>query len=99
VAITFEVARAADQVHGHRVDQHVLVGDVGYSPRISCAISRHSRDEERMFALSTEVSFRRRWRARAKGVEEARDLRLGIEERVDGLAPGGCRAPLARLAK
>src|SRR5207247_4692834 len=36
---------------------------------------------------------------REAGVEQARDLRLGVAERIDGLATGGRRPSLARLGE
>ena len=73
----------------------------GYSRATSCATSRHSRDDDRMFALSTDVSLRRRCarereRRRAAGARSPPRCRRSVST---ASRPGGPAAPLARLAE
>jgi len=98
LAITSKSRGRRIRCNGHRVDQHVLVGDVGVlaSDLVRDLAPQRTRRDVR---LVDEVSFRRRWRARAKAAWRRRAISASYRGACRRLAPGGCRAPLARLGE
>src|SRR5262245_31821765 len=95
-----EVARTPDQVHGHRVHEDGLVLDDGI---LAGHLVRHLAPQTRRREDVRLVDRRELAAAlageREGGVEEASDLLLRVDERVDRFALGRAPAPLARLAE